>query len=54
MTGSLILYGQSPGTVWTRLKSSALKDTQQITVDNAHGWKEGDELVIGPSFHDPS
>ena len=54
VTGTLALYGQSPGTVWTRLQVGAFKNSQQMTVDNAIGWKEGDELVIGPSFSDPA
>ena len=53
VTGTLALYGQAPSTVWTKLKSSAMKDASQITVDYAYGWKVGDKLVIGPSFSDP-
>ena len=54
VTGLLALYGQSPGTVWTKLRSPAMKDAESITVDGASGWSEGDQLVIGSSFSNPS
>jgi len=50
VTGALNLYGQTPGTVWTRLTAKAAAGAQSITVASASGWAVGDELGIAPSF----
>ena len=53
VTGVLALYGQVPGTTWTRLLSSAKKGSSSMEVESASHWEVGGELVIGPSFSDP-
>lgn len=49
-TGTLELIGKPPGTTWTRLMEFANVADTTITVENATGWKVGDELGIAPSF----
>lgn len=49
-TGRLELFGNPPGTIWTRLTAFADKGATSITVGNVTGWKVGDELGLAPSF----
>lgn len=50
-TGGLKFFGVPPKNVWTRLSSTATKGSQSITViDDITGWKNGDWIVIAPSY----
>ena len=51
VTGRLDLYGNSPGTVWTRLTETALAGSTTIKVQRSNDWKVGDWLVLGPSYN---
>jgi hypothetical protein len=53
VTGRLELYGVAPANIWTKLTAFADKGATSITVDNATGWKVGDEISIAPSFINP-
>lgn len=44
------LYGSSPSTTWTRLKSSVSAGDTSIEVGSVDGWAIGDEIVLGPSY----
>lgn len=46
VTGTLSLYGQAPGTVWTRLTSKATVGATSITVGSTSGWVIGDQIVL--------
>ena len=50
VTGRLELFGPTPATQWTKLKSFAHAGDTSIIVGSASGWAVGDEIVIGPSF----
>lgn len=46
MDAKLELYGDPTGVSWTRLATTAVAGTTTITVDDAAGWRPGDEIVI--------
>ena len=48
--GKLVLVGQPPAVVWSRLKASAIAGAESIFIkDNTPGWKIGDQIIIGSS-----
>lgn len=49
-TGSLSLYGVVPGSVITKLTSSASVGATIINVADANGWNIGDQIVLSPSY----
>jgi hypothetical protein len=49
VTGSLNLYGKTPGTVTTYLAQTALKGSSTIFVGSSTDWNVGDTLVLSPS-----
>jgi hypothetical protein len=46
--GVLELHG-TPKTAWTHLRGEASRGDASITVDDASGWRVGDEIVITPT-----
>jgi hypothetical protein len=50
VTGSLNLYGNTPGTVTTYLSASAFAGDSLLYVGGNSGWNAGDSLVLSPSF----
>jgi hypothetical protein len=54
VTGMLSLYGQAPGSIWTRLTGKAAAGATEITVASTSDWVVGDQLGIAPSFNNPS
>ena len=54
VSGSLELYGETPETTWTMLEEFAEEGDTSIMVGSTEGWEVGDEIVLGPSFNDPS
>ena len=46
MFGGLDLHGKDVGTVWSRLATTAVPGSNQITLVDAVNWEQGDEIVI--------
>ncbi|XP_041373046.1 fibrocystin-L-like isoform X2 [Gigantopelta aegis] len=44
--GGLDLHGKDVGVVWTRLATTALPGSRQITLADSVNWEAGDEIVI--------
>ena len=50
-TGGLKFFGTVPSNVWTRLTSTAIIGSNQITVlEDITGWAVGNKMVIAPSY----
>ena len=44
--GTLEIYGDDQGSAWTRLAGNADRGATSIAVDDATGWRPGDQIVI--------
>lgn len=50
VTGGLEFYGMVTDNIWNRLTAIAKPGATSITVEDASGWKAGNQLVIGASY----
>lgn len=52
MRGTLSLHGDREN-AWTKLAKTAQKGSNRIEVQNAAGWRVGDEIVLASTDYDP-
>ena len=51
--GTLDIHGQAPDAPWTRLASTATVGSTQIRLEEAPGWRVGDQIVLASTSLDP-